>query len=275
VQGQIEILIRARLKLLRLYRPTPEGCSCGNAHCKSIGKHPVAGVYAGRQYGNYRCFDKHNVGVCTGEGLVVLDIDPRNGGMQTLAQYVYAYGSLPDTWTVRTGSGGWHYYFKGQCKSFTLEGIDVQSTGKMVVAPPSVHASGNIYEWIISPDDIPLAPIPEWVINLAPPDYVPSDSDVEYSDDSIVSALHAINPNCNYVQWNKIGMALYNGGFKYEIFRRWSAASATKYDEAECARKWAQYRKAKTISVTPATIIYLANKAGWCEFDKSLVDCFG
>ena len=274
MQEQIEILIRARLKLLRLYRPTASGCSCGNTGCKSPGKHPIAGVYAGRCYGNPRCFDRHNVGVCTGDGLVVLDIDPRNGGMQTLTQLTCAYGTLPDTWVVQTGGGGLHYYFQGHCKSFTLDGIDVQSTGKMVVAPPSWHASGNMYEWIISPDDIPLVPLPDWVLSLAPPDYVPSVDTAEYEDDTVLSALHAISPSCNYVQWNKIGMALYNGGFSYEIFRRWSAASATKYDEAECARKWAQYRKAKTISVTPATIIYIATKAGWCEFDKSLVDCF-
>src|SRR5439155_10250685 len=43
--------------------------------------------------------------------LIVLDVDPRKGGEKSLAQLVDEYGPLPVTRTVKTPSGGWHFYF--------------------------------------------------------------------------------------------------------------------------------------------------------------------
>src|SRR5690242_12798299 len=42
----------------------------------------------------------------------VLDVDPRHGGTESLAALVALYGSLPDTYIVRTPSGGLHIYFR-------------------------------------------------------------------------------------------------------------------------------------------------------------------
>src|SRR5215211_444197 len=52
-----------------------------------------------------------NVGIATGGGLAVLDVDPRNGGDESLDAFEREHGELPETRTVRTGGGGWHYYF--------------------------------------------------------------------------------------------------------------------------------------------------------------------
>ena len=46
-----------------------------------------------------------NLGVCTNK-LVVLDVDPRNGGDESLAALEKDYGPLPPTWRTITGSGG-------------------------------------------------------------------------------------------------------------------------------------------------------------------------
>src|SRR5262249_58182379 len=95
---------------------------------------------------------------CAGSSLAVVDIDPRNGGD------LDDVGPVPDTWTVETGGGGWHLYFRytGTALLGKLgQGIDVKHNG-YVVAPPSIHPSGRCYCWQIGagPDDVPLAALP-------------------------------------------------------------------------------------------------------------------
>ena len=89
------------------------------------------------------------MGIVTGEisGITVVDIDVKSGGLETLKTL-----GLPITWTVKTGGGGWHYYYKhnehiGQT-SGVYQGVDIRNDGGYVVAPPSMHQSGNRYEWM-------------------------------------------------------------------------------------------------------------------------------
>lgn len=104
----------------------------------------------------------HNIAVVTGRmsGLTVLDIDVKNGGNNDFVKHI-------KTPTVRTGGGGWHYYFKyadiGDKINF-LPGYDIKSNG-YVVAPPSVHKSGKYYEWIEGPET-PLADFPSFLLDL-------------------------------------------------------------------------------------------------------------
>src|SRR6516225_2678222 len=52
-----------------------------------------------------------NIGVATGRinGIVVVDVDPRNGGDKTFTEQL---GWLPETRRHRSRSGGWHLIFK-------------------------------------------------------------------------------------------------------------------------------------------------------------------
>jgi putative DNA primase/helicase len=88
-----------------------------------------------------------NIGVLTGAGLLVLDIDPKNGGKEALLRLTTRYGELPATPTVATGGGGWHFYFAVAgtvARRIGLaRGIDVKADGGYVVAPDSIHASGE------------------------------------------------------------------------------------------------------------------------------------
>lgn len=103
-----------------------------------------------------------NIGLCTGAEFVVLDIDGPHAELQLRsAEY-----EIPDTLEVKTGKGR-HLYFQGDAtirnrtKLINGEpGVDVRGEGGYVVAPPSVHASGRVYEF--SDPDVPLAPMPDW-----------------------------------------------------------------------------------------------------------------
>ncbi len=90
-----------------------------------------------------------NYGVVCGYGkLVVIDCDQKESELAVKKH-------LPKTLTVKTGSGGKHYYFicndlekPIRLTSGNAQGDigDVQFTGKMVVGPGSVHPSGNKYK---------------------------------------------------------------------------------------------------------------------------------
>jgi len=87
------------------------------------------------------------IGIITGRpsGLVVADVDPRNGGVDP-----NDLGAR-----VRTGGGGVHFYFdlpadmlEPRCGPSSRPGIDRKAGGGYVVAPPSVHPNGQRYAWV-------------------------------------------------------------------------------------------------------------------------------
>ena len=94
-----------------------------------------------------------NLGIATGKAsdTVIIDIDPRNGGNETLAALKRKLGQLPETVTVNTGGGGTHLYFNAPRKRLRSavigEGVDFLADGKYVVVPPSLHGSGGQYRW--------------------------------------------------------------------------------------------------------------------------------
>jgi hypothetical protein len=119
-----------------------------------------------------------NVAIVTGavSGLVVLDVDARHGGEQSLAGLVAAHGPLPRSVAVATGGGGRHLYFSHpggvvHNKVGLAPGIDVRGDGGCVVAPPSLHPSGRRYAWEPgrAPAQARLAPLPGWLIQLIRP----------------------------------------------------------------------------------------------------------
>lgn len=100
------------------------------------------------------------IGASVPEALVVLDVDPRNGG--DLAELGKLAGSIPETLTVWSGrgDGGRHLYFRrptGPLTSTRLPaGIDLKVAGYCIV-PPSIHpATGRAYRW----EHRPVVPMP-------------------------------------------------------------------------------------------------------------------
>lgn len=93
-----------------------------------------------------------NIGIATGNGLAVLDVDPQHGGKVP--------SWAPETRTARTPSGGAHLYYAvtedvPNSAGGLFTGVDVRGTNGMVLAPPSVVEGGS-YEWANS---LPVATI--------------------------------------------------------------------------------------------------------------------
>ena len=117
-----------------------------------------------------------NVGIVTGvvSGLVVLDIDPKHGGLASLDALIEEHGPLPHTIEAATGGGGRHVYFAHpggivRNKVGLAPGIDLRGDGGCIVAPYSLHASGRIYEWLQGRDPRHAKParMPRWLLQEA------------------------------------------------------------------------------------------------------------
>lgn len=151
---------------------TSQGCSCRHAECDRAGKHPRtangltgASVSMMQIHEWWKRWPDANIGIRTGNGLTVLDIDPRSGGDESLSALEHHHGVLPDTVRALTGGGGTHYFFQGDapCSAGKVgAGIDVRGDGGYVIAPPSSHASGRAYQWDSGAAE-QIAPIPAWL----------------------------------------------------------------------------------------------------------------
>lgn len=114
-----------------------------------------------------------NIGIATGRisGIWVLDIDVKNNksGAKSLVRLLKAHGELPDTLTVATPSGGYHFYFSYPAdaeidsRSALANGIDVRGNKGYAVAPPS-KIDGESYMWV--DPRAPIAQAPDWLIKM-------------------------------------------------------------------------------------------------------------
>lgn len=108
-----------------------------------------------------------NAAIATGEisGVIVLDTDSDE------ADQAAKKLGVPPTPCARTGKGT-HYYFEWpghEIGNFAgkLPGCDLRGDGGYVLAPGSLHPNGEIYRWLVSPNDVPFAPAPQWLLDLA------------------------------------------------------------------------------------------------------------
>ena len=99
-----------------------------------------------------------NIGIATGQGLAVLDVDVHHGGAVP--------DWAPPTLTARTPNGGVHLYYSVEREVRNSagqlgQGLDVRGDGGIVVAPPSVIYENGLdayhgkatYAWV---NDLPL-----------------------------------------------------------------------------------------------------------------------
>jgi hypothetical protein len=103
-----------------------------------------------------------NIGIATGNGLLVLDVDAKNGGLASLEEHI----PYTDTLTVATGGGGYHFYFKAdqefRNRAGIFPGVDIRADGGYVVAPPSIHENGSPYR-VTKECGAEALPVPAWL----------------------------------------------------------------------------------------------------------------
>ncbi len=110
---------------------------------------------------------------CGPSQIVVIDIDPQHGGMETWVQLRRQLDLSDDSVQCLSGGGGLHLYYRAPHNAEVRNsagllgpGIDVRGKGGYVVLPPSVHPSGQRYRWEAGhhPEDIPLLPLPQALV---------------------------------------------------------------------------------------------------------------
>jgi len=184
-------LVARGYRVLPLHTPTfgadgtCNGCSCGRPECRpggtqarDVGKHPRtrrgvadATVDPAQVRRWWERWPSANIGIATGRGLIVLDVDGPEGQAAIRGRHV------PLTVTARSGrdGGGYHVYLRAPAgvrlvnRSGALPGVDLKTDGGYVVAPPSMHATGRRYTWgeYTSPGDVWIADAPDWLVDLA------------------------------------------------------------------------------------------------------------
>lgn len=106
-----------------------------------------------------------NIGLATGRGLDVLDVDGPEGEA-SLTDLVARRWPLPPTVQAKTARGR-HLYFLSAgwpCSASKLgPKLDTRGRGGYVVVPPSVHPDGTAYSWSGASA---FAPAPPWLTQL-------------------------------------------------------------------------------------------------------------
>jgi hypothetical protein len=206
-------------------------------------------------------------------GLLVVDIDARNGGVDSYARLLEVVPSLSSAGlVVNTGSGGGskHLYFKSAPVALVQSlkeypGIDFKSSG-YVVGPGSLHSSGARYEAVLgSPDDIEEAP--SALIAMLEKkehhrnEYNGTTIDVSLAD--IQDMLNHIDGQDEYERWVEVGMCVHHAtdGAGFDAWDAWSQQSS-KYNPDEMHKKWHSFGKSATPK-TIGTLIHLAQQGGW------------
>ncbi len=267
-------------------------CTCGFTDCANQGKHPhtshglhdaTVNEAAIRRW--WTQWPDANIGLRAEDIGVVVDIDPRNGGDESYDRICTMFGHVPDTVEVLTGGGGSHFYFtssrpitSGKLPSFP--GVDIKSLNGYVVAPPSLHLSGQRYEFEASSDLLEgqaIAACPDWVYQMrgeaassprkaAPGSVLPPLSPAFPPDlEEARHALRFINSDCPYEDWVKVGQAIHSQLWLegFDLWHAWSSEGAkyTKTSRKAMERKWASFHAVGGVNI--GTLFFMAKAAGW------------
>lgn len=256
-------------------------CRCRRM-CKSPAKHPVEHIVPRGQ--NDATTDPATIrrwwaqmpeaGIAVflkPSGLVAIDIDPRNGGLETMELIEAQHGPLVSDVTQFTQGGGEHRVFKlsgdFQLPGKLGPGVDVKINGYIVLAP--TRGVKGVYDWEASSDPLDgviPSPLPDWLRNLAhPPQPVQAEAGIRHVTDQQVAELRdalASFPSDDRDLWVRVGLALHSIGQQgFDLWDEWSKKSH-KYDPVDSMRVW---RSFKPGSINYETVFFIAQEHGWAN----------
>ena len=254
------------------------GCACGNKSCQNKYKHPKHSGWQNTPHYSNKEFNhlinkgdfKTGFGVLC-NGYLVIDIDPRNGGNEGFAQLVEDTGidfKKDSEFTVETGGGGWHLYYKysGEEKLHSnlsqYNGVDFKSSG-FVVGADSWHISGVQYKEHHN-DMEDITELPEVLKGiLTKPKYEPNwfnpIRNTEVAESKVVALLEFVDCE-DYNQWIQIGMIIHEslGDHAFDVWNNWSRKSE-KHNESDTHMRWGGFGKSK-YKVSIGTLVNLARE---------------
>lgn len=217
------------------------------------------------------------VGVGLAEsGLLALDIDPQNGGHESLAALEAEHGVLHSDCVAITQGGGEHRLFRAD-PELTYPGglgpgLDLKHHGYICVAP-TLGPLGE-YRWaagcspLSQSNPAQPSPLPLLIAGKARPTVNYSLTErggvpvaTAQTFDDLRSALRHVDAD-DYGTWVSVGMALRPYGENgYRVWTEWSARS-DKFDAAAQRRKWERDID-RPHSITYRSIFRMALDNGW------------
>lgn len=304
----------------------PDGsCQCPDMDCtgNSRGKHPYAplvprGLHQASDDEDqiaawWRQYPAANIGLVTGERFFVIDCDKGDDydGTRELLRILAELGiTTLDTACADTGGGGAHFCFAYDSELVTvrnqqallfrgdrIKGIDVRGEGGYIVAPPSIHWSGNRYTWrdedgldglkaaepallqlVAGIDQAKPAPVPAAAI--AAPVSSPAPSSPSLAHDvkqQIEAALEKIPPNEDRTTWvERVSMPLHDmtAGSEegFELWHAWCQrgrglmtpnGNPAYGGERECRKVWRSFSAKHRNPKGAPTFWEHAQRHGW------------
>jgi Bifunctional DNA primase/polymerase, N-terminal/Primase C terminal 2 (PriCT-2) len=242
---------------------------------KNIGKAPVDSAWTTMVVDSLqtmtRCLSTgRNMGVRLKVTQLVIDVDPRNGGINSFGILCADIGLNSDPWPrVITGSGGFHCYlllpgnFTVQETLADYPGIEFKSVGRQVVAAGSRHPNGKFYRWSKGHPDIrkgvPLAPRRLRDVIQYVPRNNSGGSGGEYTIEQLANALARLDVTAfrDEHDWRILMFACHDAtdGEGEREFVEWSASDPQFAEMADdVTKRWRSLDSGKSRAITFRTL---------------------
>lgn len=234
-----------------------------------------------------------NIGVLLGDDDIVLDVDPRNGGLESFERLQRDLGidlsKFPAVLSGR-GDGGRHIYMKKPVGLYVRKnldgypGLDIKTKGGFVVGPASRHPqTGGLYRPDPStPSIAEVAKAPAQLLDALrrsePKPRVHSGGG-ELTVDELALALSVLNPakygEGNYAGWIRIAAACHDAtnGDGLEVWLDWAAKDDRYASEADYDRNvatWESFKAGKAGGANYLTLLWEVARSGRPDIARRL-----
>ena len=220
--------------------------------------------------------DKANFGAVLQAHHLVIDVDPRNFKYaDTWDQFILTHSlDLTGVPAVKTGGGGFHYYFKKPDNTSIVEsiegfdGIEFKSKNRQVVIPGCLHpTTDKYYKWIANSNNLHISklhPIPENILLLITRPQMGTDAQnlmgaFSLEEIQLILSNLDITRYKEHDDWLHIMMACHHAsaGAARQEFINWSTSDPIyKNDDHIIGRRWDSLSYGYENQVTYKTLRY-------------------
>ncbi len=163
-------------RVVPCHSPLGSGCSCGKSSCKKPGKHPRLTQWQTKATTDaeqierwWKQWPEANLGVALGPSSGLFDIEYDDSEGEATASELLSHLRTPSYRSARSTHHLFNFPSELQPPKAIMRwrGLELRfgtdKAGAQSIFPPSKHASGCRYEWILPPTQVGLADAPEWL----------------------------------------------------------------------------------------------------------------